>query len=177
MDTPKIGRVAGNLSEAGEEARLKREPSLESWAVELNDGASAFRTRTAEDAKARATHTARSHEERYEAEMHVRQMWRTMMGNTPGLAAEIAKMRATEQAKHRYREWELEWEQKHGRSPDHHMRSTQLTTVEVVEQAAPDMQRGSVVASPFLATYDWLIGHRSRPGFSVWRRGSSSTDE
>ena len=62
--------------------------------------------RRAEDAKAAATRSAQIREEYVAQEMQVRQMWRIVMGNAPGLKAEIAKLHATERAKLVLREFE-----------------------------------------------------------------------
>ena len=48
------------------------------------------------------------------AETQVKQMWRVMMGSAPGLKAEVAKMRATEQAKRCFELFEQDWASKHG---------------------------------------------------------------
>ena len=64
--------------------------------------------------QARATRSAKMHEERYMAETQVKQMWRVMMGAAPGLKAEVAKMRATEQAKRCFELFEQDWASKHG---------------------------------------------------------------
>ena len=62
-------------------------------------------------------------EERVEAELQVQQMWRQMMGNMPGVAAEIAKLHATEQARMRLRQYEEEearkkWRRSHEEGDD-----------------------------------------------------------
>ena len=71
-------------------------------------------------AKARATTFAKMLEERVEAELQVQQMWRQMMGNMPGVAAEIAKLHATEQAQMRLRQYEEEEARKKWRHGHEH---------------------------------------------------------
>lgn len=63
---------------------------------------------SAEDAKAAATHSAMIRESYVAHELQVRQMWRVVMGNAPGLKAEIAKLHATERAKLALRQFELD---------------------------------------------------------------------
>ena len=65
----------------------------------------------AEEAKATATRSAQIRESYVAQEIQTRQMWRVVMGNAPGLKAEIAKLHATERAKLALREFEL---QQHG---------------------------------------------------------------
>lgn len=171
----KMAGVREALTEAEQASRSLREPAVEPWA--LHDVKPLeCRPRNAETAKSLATETARAHEERYERELAVRQMWRTMMGeDTPGLEAEISKMRATEQAKYRYREWELEYQQKHGR------RATTRTAA--VAAVAPAREEPAVSVPPlptwrsarsefkfdkrtFFATSDWLLGLGDRPEYT-----------
>jgi len=144
--------------------RRDKDVQLEPWAmdhhviVEFN--------RDAEDAKARATHTARAQEERYAAEIQVRHMWRTMMGPSPGLPAEIAKMRATEQAKHRLREYELEWELRHGRSMQSLSRNVYYTHEDSRIEKPPVLERANTMSpGSWAATFDFLVGVRSRPSW------------
>ena len=59
-----------------------------------------------EVAKAVATRNAKDHEDRVLAELRLTHMWKVMMGNAPGLPAEIAKLHATQQAKLRYQEYD-----------------------------------------------------------------------
>ena len=47
---------------------------------------------TAEAAKQRATAFAKMLEERVEAELQIKHMWRQLMGEMPGVQAEIAKV-------------------------------------------------------------------------------------
>ena len=47
---------------------------------------------TAEAAKQRATAFAKMLEERVEAELQIKHMWRQLMGDMPGVQAEIAKV-------------------------------------------------------------------------------------
>jgi len=62
--------------------------------------------RAAEDAKAAATRSAQNRAEQVTKEQETRLMWRVVMGNAPGLKAEIAKLHATEQAKLALKEYE-----------------------------------------------------------------------
>lgn len=166
-------RVQGSISEAGQASLTQREPTIEAWALGQIKPLE-FRPRNAEAAKALATETAKSHEDRYEREQAVRQMWRTMVGeDTPGLEAEIAKMRATVQAKNRYREWELEYQQKHGRRV-----TPQTATMRAAPQddsfggsSSQTLKRPSTSAfkfdrKTFFATSDWLLGVGERPEYT-----------
>ena len=66
----------------------------------------------AELAKQAATRSAQMRESYVAQELQVRQMWRVVMGNAPGLKAEIAKLHATERAKLALREFELHQRQR-----------------------------------------------------------------
>jgi len=63
---------------------------------------------SAEGAKARATKRAQLIEERVISEYRLRQNWRLTKGSTPGLKAEIAKNKATQEAKQRLHDHEVQ---------------------------------------------------------------------
>ncbi|KAL1527546.1 hypothetical protein AB1Y20_008935 [Prymnesium parvum] len=88
----------------GKAGRAAPEPSEPS--VELKEAEEDQRS-DAERAKLAATRSAQQREEIIKREHQVRQMWRAVMGTSAGLAAEIAKVHATQEALRRLEEYEI----------------------------------------------------------------------
>ena len=87
-------------------------------------------------------------------------------------------MRATEQAKNRYREWELEYQQKHGKRVISRPASPSLTVVPVESERSEESSRQKPTSAredtgdfkfdkkAFFATCDWLVGVGERPEYT-----------
>ena len=98
----------------------------------------------------------------------MKQMWRVVMGNAPGLKAEIAKLHATEQAKLALREFE--------RAARGGTTASSSSDMTITAPSSPESSPGGSATKPDEIKFDLMGGSRGRGDSPTPQQQHAQTD-